>query len=217
MHHLCYRGRLREVGTFSGIINSQSMSDALGRLESALSQLQGLSVRVELDRAGNDFDASFSAALGSRGQKQGRSRAQDTDTITVKHVSSDLGPLEPWGHATISIDGETAVGLEPDSGAAAFFGLAEDLATSLPSYVAGHIQQDYRIPEAKAVIHITVNQARVARAFIRQAEENPQLYDFLYQNCAQWVEEVLAATGIDTPNEETPGDLVDYLKQRFPQ
>jgi len=197
-----------------GSINSQGMADGLGRLEAALSQLEDMRVEVELDRAGRDFDASFSAALGSEGQKQRRPKSKKTDAITVNQVRS---PVEPWGHATISIDDDAAVGLEPDSGTAAFFGLAEDLATGLPNYVAGHIQQDYRIPERSAVIHITVNQASAARAFVRQAEENPQVYDVLFQNCAEWVEEVLSAAGINTPSEVTPGDLVTYLKRKFPQ
>ena len=193
---------------FSGNINSQAMSDGLGRLEAALSQLQEMSVEVELDRAGDDFDASFSDALGSKGRKGRRPKGRKTDTITVDKVRSTHPWLDPWGHATISIDDGTAVGLEPSSDAAAFFGLGEDLATGLSNYVSGHIQQDYRIPEARAVIHITARQAADARAFIRQAETNPQVYDFLYQNCAEWVEEVLRAAGVNAPSDMTPGGLV---------
>jgi len=205
------------MGAFSGSINSQAMSAGLGRLEAALSQLEDMRVEVELDRAGRDFDASFSAALGSEGRKQRRPNNKKTDTITVNEVGSAVGLFEPWGHATISIDDNPAVGLEPDSSMGAFFGLVGDLTTGLPQYVSGHIQQDYRIPEHSAVIHITVNQARAARAFIRQAKENPQVYDFLYQNCAEWVEEVLSAAGINAPSEMTPGGLVRYLQQRYPQ
>lgn len=205
------------MGTVDNSISSQALFDGLARLESTLSQLTEMSVAVELDRAPSEFDSSFSAALGAKEREKGHSKNWETDSITVKRVRSTHPWLDPWGHATISIDDDTSVGLEPDSGTAAFFGLAEDLATGIPNYVAGHVQQDYRIPEAKAVIHITVSQARAARAFIWQAEHNPQIYDFLYANCAHWVEEVLAAIGIDTPNEETPGDLVDYLAQRFPQ
>ena len=186
----------------------------LGNLESALKQLQDMSVVVELDPPAADFYAAKKAAAASGGKKKGRSKSEKTATVTVNWVRSSL---EPWGHATISIDHETAVGLIPDSDAAAVVGSAEDLATGLPHFVTGHIQEDHRIPKASATIHITPNQAREMRALIKQAEANPQVWDALYQNCAEWVEEVLRAAAINVPADVSPGGLVDYLKKTYPQ
>jgi hypothetical protein len=211
------------MGTFSGNIISRVGLEALERIQSALIQLRDMSVVVELDRARTDFEPSLSRALGSEGPRKRQQKSKGTDTLRVNKVPSHG---EPWGHATISIDEDTAVGLEPDSNLAAATGLAEDLAAPmgldsgaavLPHYVSGHIQQDYRIPEKHAVIHVTARQAAEARAFIRQAETNPQIYDFLYQNCAEWVEDVLGAAAINVPADVTPGGLVEYLKNRYPQ
>lgn len=205
------------MGALSNSVSSEGLFDGLGGLEAALSQLQKMSVVIELDRAERDFDASFSAALGPKGRKQRRPKSKEADTITVNRVRSTHPWLDPWGHATISIDDDRAVGLVPNSDSSAFLGLSEDLGTGLPNYVPGRIQQDYRIPEATAVIHITVNQARAARAFIRQSEDSPQVYDFLFHNCAEWVEEVLSAAGVNTPADMTPGGLVRYLQQEYPE
>lgn len=202
------------MGALSGNINAEAATQALGNLDCALTQLQDMSVVVELDPPASDSEALLSAALGSEGRNKKRQKSKRTDTVTVNEVPS---PLEPFGHATISIDEDTAVGLIPNSDAAAFLGLVEDLDTGSPHFVPGHIQTDYRIPEDHATIHVTPQQAKEMRAFIKQAEADPQVYDVLYQNCAEWVEEVLGAAAINTPADVTPGGLVEYLKNKYPQ
>lgn len=213
--------------TVGSSISSQGLFDGLARLESALRQLQAMSMMVELDRVYTDSHKSHEGRHGSGGSDERRRKSDKTHTIAVNKEPGFLG----FGHATISIDDDTAVGLEPNSDFTAGVGFGEDLAeaaavgmfsdlgteTPTPNYVPAHVEEDFRIPQGQAVIHVTARQAAEARAFIWQAEHNPQIYDLLYANCAQWVEEVLASIGIDTPNEETPGDLVDYLRQRFPQ
>ena len=215
------------MGTDNNSISSQGFFDGLARLESALSQLEEMSVAVELDRVYTDSDKSHEGRHTSGGRDERRRKSEKTHTIAVNKEPGFLG----FGHATISIDDDTAVGLEPNSDFTAGVGFGEDLAeaaavgmfsdlgteTPMPNYVPAHIEEDLRIPQRQAVIHATARQAAEARAFIWQAEHNPQIYDLLYANCAQWVEEVLAAIGIDMPSEETPDDLVDYLKQKYPQ
>ena len=96
-------------------------------------------------------------------------------------------------------------------------GLEEVLAFEIPHPVPGHIEPDHGVARDRARIRITAQQAAEIRAFIKQAETHPQIYDALYQNCAEWVEEVLRAAWIGAPDDITPGGLVDYLKKEYPQ
>jgi hypothetical protein len=204
------------MGDFTFSIESD-VEEALERLQEAISELDGMTFEVEVDASEPE--------LAPR-RKRGRRREETADTVTVNWVRSTLGPFEPWGHATLSVDGDTAVGLESNSTAAAAAGLAEDLGGALPlggpaiptpHFVAGHIEPGHRVPIHHATIRVTPEEAAEMRAFVKGAETHPQVYDALHQNCAEWVEEVLQAASIGAPNDITPGGLVEYLKKKNPQ
>ena len=190
---------------FSFSIESD-VEEALERFEEAISELDGMTFEVEAERAEGVPVPS------------GPGEHQDGDTVTVNEVRSNIPVLGPFGHSTISVDHDTPVGLEPDSELAAYAaGFEEVLAFGIPHPVPGHIEPDQGAAKDHATIRITAQQAAEIRAFIKQAEAQPQTYDFLYENCAEWVEEVLHAAWIGAPRDITPGSLVDYLRKRYPQ
>jgi hypothetical protein len=64
-----------------------------------------------------------------------------------------------------------------------------------------------------AVLHVTPEQAKRMQAFIQESMKNAHSYDPGFNNCANFVEDVLRAGGVNAPRDTTPGGLVDDLKQ----
>lgn len=200
---------------FSFSIESD-VEEALERFQEAISELDGMTFEVEAGRPEG-------VPVAHRGGE--RSKGGQTGTVTVYEVPSSA---EPFGHSTISVGGDTAVGLEPDSDLAAGAGLAEDVMSGglpleylvtrgMAHPVSGHVERDFGSPKEQVTLHVTPEQAARMEAFIAAAWKHPQSYDVLYHNCAEWVEEVLRAGGIRAPNSVFPGGLVEDLKERFPK
>jgi len=138
-------------------------------------------------------------------------------TVTVQEVKA----ANPFGHAVVQVGTGDKVGLVPNSDAAAAGAVAKEAAsaangTPTPSSVPGHVEPlaPERKVEATATIQVTPKQAQAMLNYINDARGNPQQYDPGFRNCANFVEEVLHAGGVNTPNDMTPGGLVRDLNQQ---
>lgn len=82
--------------------------------------------------------------------------------------------------------------------------------------VAGHVEVDNSKATDKVTLYVTKDQADHMQSFINDASKQQQSYDFLYSNCATFVESTLGAGGVKAPNDMTPHGLVEDLK-KLPQ
>jgi RHS repeat-associated protein len=170
------------------------------------------------DADGHVFLAEQSSQGATTQAKGGQ--PEDAVTVVVEQVKSD----NPFGHVAIGINGETPVGLVPDSNSDAGKAATKEAinaakGTPAPSTVPGHVENlaADRKAKATATIHVTKEQATAMRAAISEMRTHPQQYDPGYRNCTTFVEEVLRAGGINAPPDTTPGGLVTDLKQQYPQ
>lgn len=138
---------------------------------------------------------------------------ENTVTVTVSQVPSS----QPFGHATISVGGDTPVGLVPNSNADARDALVVEASFDVPIAVPGKVEENTKKPEASATFQVTPDQAKHMTGYIQNAESGKQSYDPGYRNCATFVEEVLRAGGVKAPNDITPGNLVRDLQKQYPQ
>ena len=144
---------------------------------------------------------------------------KNTVTVTVDQVKS----ANPFGHATIKVDGGQKVGLVPNSDKEAAKAVAKEAAgqaagVPTPTPVPGHVEPlaAGRTIENTATLHVTPDQAKAMQATIDKSVQNLRIYDPGYFNCAGFVELVLRSGGVNAPDDRTPGGLVEDLKQQNP-
>lgn len=147
---------------------------------------------------------------------------QQSVKVTVQAVPA----ANPFGHAVVQVGTGDKVGLVPNSDAAAAGAVLKEAAsvsgstngTVVPSAVPGHVEPLAPGRDQKgtttAVIEVTPNQGQAMLNYINTARGNPQQYDPGFRNCANFVEEVLHAGGVNAPNDMTPGALVRDLNQQ---
>jgi RHS repeat-associated protein len=163
--------------------------------------------------------ASYLAQVQEGHNELVRLAQNNTVTVTVDQVKS----ANPYGHAVVQIDGGQKVGLVPDSDKAVAKAVAKEAASAAatgvvtPSPVPGHVEPlaASRTKDIKdtAVLHVTPEQAKQMQAFIQQSMKNLHSYDPGFNNCANFVEDVLRSGGVRAPYDMTPGGLVGDLKQ----
>ncbi len=186
-----------------GIFEPESLLDAL------MDNLPNPAQQANTQPAAQDKQDPQKPTAGQEGTKEA------SVSVTIEQVKAN----QHWGHAVIKVGGDTAVGLVPNSHAAAIAavaGEAEAPGVSVP--VPGHVEvSDAVRAESSVSLQVTPEQAKEMRAFITQSEHQPQSYDAVYHNCAHYVEEVLHAGGIAAPHDRTPGGLVADLRTLYPQ
>jgi RHS repeat-associated protein len=160
----------------------------------------------------NDAYAAVMSSSGPSDPGEG-SEAQPPEEyawVVVKQTRAE----QPWGHISIGINGRDYMGLEPDSKAEAAKAFAQEATDGIPRPVPGHVEADHAKGTDSVTLRVTMQQASQMQAFISQASQQPQAYDFYYRNCATFVEQTLRSGGmVGIPNDMTPGGLMGDLKK----
>jgi RHS repeat-associated protein len=97
---------------------------------------------------------------------------------------------------------------------------ADPVSVALSLNVTGIVKPDTRQPIHSITIPRSPSQDRAMQAVINQAltdqaNGKPRTYNLTKRNCALFVQEVLAAGGLQVPNTKFPRGLMDYLQQRY--
>jgi len=132
-------------------------------------------------------------------------------SVVVEHVKS----FQPFGHAVISVDSTRPIGLVPNSDVEEASAFLRELSNLLPEPVPGHIAVSSAKMKEKISLFVSSVAAKRMNAYISRAKQVPQIYDALYRNCVQFVEEVLRAGSVWTPNDILPASLVADLKRHY--
>jgi RHS repeat-associated protein len=155
----------------------------------------------------------------AQAQQQMHYQHNRTQQATVPVTVSKVKANQPFGHSTIAIGSDHAVGLVPNSTAqaAAAVAVQGDVTANIGVVphvsVPGHIEPSNESSEGSVTIFVTPEQANAMRSYIDEASSHPQRYDAAYHNCTEFSEGVLGAGGVKAPRDVTPGGLVNDLSK----
>jgi hypothetical protein len=136
--------------------------------------------------------------------------AQHNHTVTVRQVSGQNG--NPFGHATVQVDGGKEVG----------YGPKQDMTKKeIVENKAVPGQVEPRAANAKTedqvTIHVTADQAKAAQQTIDDVSKNPGNYVLRgsdVNNCATFDQRVVNAAGGNAPHDTTPGGIVGDIRNQ---
>lgn len=125
-------------------------------------------------------------------------------STTVEYVQGHGG--NPAGHAVISVDGKTPVGLDQKKAS-----VGDALGDKTTPGAVVPVDPSRKVKD-QATIQVTPDQAAKVQTFLDNASKNAPNYNLYHSNCAQFCERALQAGGVkNVPSDLTPKGLVNDL------
>lgn len=109
---------------------------------------------------------------------------------------------------TISVNGETSVGLEDE-------GSSWNIPATMGMTVPGNLLPSNDTPSSSITIPTTPEQDNAISRAIEQDQNNPPDYNLLRNNCTQEADKLLHAGGLSTPGDLTPNGELNDLSNMY--
>ncbi|HEV3114034.1 MAG TPA: RHS repeat-associated core domain-containing protein [Gemmataceae bacterium] len=123
-------------------------------------------------------------------------------------VNNGATVLNVAGHMTISVNGETPVGLEDQ-------GSSWNIPATLGMTVPGSLVASNDVPSSSITITTTPEQDNAISRAIEQDQNNPPDYNLFRNNCTQEADKLLQAGGLLTPGDLIPSDELNDLSKMY--